>query len=110
MSEAFHYAPSKWIPFRDVEAIERCRGIKRADIENHPNKDLKIRVVKDADIEFIWVTDMLARIQRASEEGKPLVMILPNPCPTYRHVARLINALRIDCSKLSLFAMDEYAN
>jgi glucosamine-6-phosphate deaminase len=109
-TDKFEYAPSKWVPFRDVDAIERCRKIKRADIDRHPNKDLKIRVVNDADVEFIWVTDMFARIKQASDAGKPLVMILPNPCPTYRHVARLVNALRVDCRRLTLFAMDEYAN
>jgi glucosamine-6-phosphate deaminase len=106
----FQFSPSKWVPFRDVDAIERCRRIRRSEIEKHGNPNLRIRVVKDSDVEFIWVTDMFARIKRAADEGKPLALILPNPCPTYRHVARLINALRIDCRKLSMFAMDEYAN
>lgn len=106
----FKFEPSKWVPFRDLAAIERCRKIRRADIEKHPNKDFRIRVVKDADVEFIWVTDMFMRLRRAADEGRPLVLILPNPCPTYRHVARLINALRVDCRRVTLFAMDEYAN
>ncbi len=106
----FNYSPAECVPFRDLKAIEKCRKIKRSEIEKHKNKDLKIRVVPDADVEFIWVTDMITRITRASEEGRPLVLILPNPCPTYRHVARLINAMKIDCSKVVLFAMDEYAN
>jgi glucosamine-6-phosphate deaminase len=108
--DTFTYAPSKWVPFRDVEAIRRCRAIKRSEIEKHRNPDFQIRVVKDADVEPIWVTDMVARISRAAAEGRRLVMILPNPCPTYRHVARLINALRIDCRNLWAFAMDEYAD
>lgn len=106
----FKYLPSKYVPFRDVEALERCRRITRDDIEKHPNKELRIRVVKDSDVEFIWVTDMFSRIQRSADEGKPLVLILPNPCPTYRHVARLLNARHVDCRRVTLFAMDEYAN
>lgn len=106
----FTYSPSKYVPFRDKAAIERCRNIKRADIEKHPNPDFRIRVVKDSDLEFIWVADMFHRIKTASDAGKKLVLILPNPCPTYRHVARLINLFRVDCSKLHTFAMDEYAN
>ena len=95
---------------RDVRAVERCRRIKRSQIEKHRNPQFRIRVVKDADVEFIWATDMFARIHRAAEESRPLVMILPNPCPTYRHVARLINAMKVNCSRVHLFAMDEYAN
>jgi glucosamine-6-phosphate deaminase len=109
MSE-FRYAPSHHVPFRDVQAIKRCRAIKRKDIAKHANKDLKIRVVKDGEVGFIFVADMFSRIVRARDEGKPLVMIMPNPVPLYRQVARLINALKVDCKHVHLFAMDEYAN
>jgi glucosamine-6-phosphate deaminase len=106
----FTYRPSPHVPFTDEAAIERCRRITREQIDKHPNPDFKIRVVPDADVEFIWVTDMVRRIKEASETGTKLVMILPNPCPVYRHVARIINALRLDCSRLHCFAMDEYAD
>jgi len=107
---SFTYHPSKWVPFADMAAIERCRQIPRSAIEKHPNPDFKIQVVPDSDIEFIWVTDMFRRIKAAADAGQRLVMILPNPCPMYRHVARLINACRVDCRNLHLFAMDEYAD
>lgn len=106
----FSYQPHPSVPFRDVKAIERCRKITRAQIAKHKNKDLHIQVVKDSDVEFIWVTEMVQRIAAAAIEGRPLVLILPNPCPLYRQVARLLNALHIDCKHLRLFAMDEYAN
>src|SRR4029453_1553799 len=75
----FRYAPSPYVPFRDMEAIARCRAIKREDIDKHPNKDLRIRVVKDGDVPYIFVTDMFSRIVRARDAGRPLVMIMPNP-------------------------------
>lgn len=106
----FDYNPSEWVPFRDKKEIERVAAIKREDMEKHENPDFRIKVIPDADVESYWITDMFARIKRASETGKPLVMILPNPCPVYRHVARLINACNIDCSNLYTFAMDEYAD
>jgi glucosamine-6-phosphate deaminase len=106
----FEYSPSQWVPFRDQEVLERVRKIKREDITKHPNPDFQIRVVKDADIDFIWVTDMFYRIKTAMDAGEQLVMILPNPCPVYRQVARLINQFRVKCDKLYAFAMDEYAN
>jgi len=106
----FEYSPSKWVPFRDKKVLERVRSIKREDITKHPNPDFNIQVVKDSDVEFIWVTDMFQRIKLASENGQRLVMILPNPCPSYRHVARLINKCQISCEKIYAFAMDEYAD
>jgi glucosamine-6-phosphate deaminase len=106
----FEYRPSHWVPFRDQEVLERVRKIKRQDITKHPNPDFRIRVVKDADIDFIWVTDMFYRIKAAADAGERVVLILPNPCPVYRHVARLINQFRVNCENLYAFAMDEYAN
>ncbi|MGN6626754.1 MAG: hypothetical protein ACTHLN_09050 [Tepidisphaeraceae bacterium] len=107
---AFKFAPSACVPFSDKDVISRCRAVTRAEIDKHPNPDFKIRVVPDADVEFLWITDMVRRIKAAADAGQRLVMIVPNPCPTYRHVARLLNAMRVDCSKLHWFAMDEYAN
>ena len=106
----FTYEPSKCIPFRDLKAIERCRRIKRSQITKHRNPEFRIRVVKDEDIGFIWFSDIFSRIWRAREEGRRLVMILPNPWPGYRHVAKLINAARLDCRHVHAFAMDEYAD
>jgi glucosamine-6-phosphate deaminase len=106
----FEYSPSQWVPFRDQAVLERVRKIKREDITKHPNPDFQIRVVKDSDIDFIWVTDMFYRIKTAMDADEQLVMILPNPCPVYRQVARLINQFRVKCDKLYAFAMDEYAN
>ncbi len=107
---AFRFEPSPHVPFRDRDAIARCRAIRRDQIEQHPNPDFRIRVVPDDELETIVVADMLRRIVEAREAGRRCVMILPNPNPTYRHVARLINALRIDCAHLHCFAMDEYAD
>lgn len=106
----FEFSPSEYIPFRDKKEIERVSEIKREDLEKHPNPDFKIKIVPDADVEFIWVADMIKRIKESAETGNKLVMILPNPSPTYRHVARIINALNLDCRNVHAFAMDEYAD
>ncbi|NLG50945.1 MAG: hypothetical protein GX552_12635 [Chloroflexi bacterium] len=106
----FTYKPSKWVPFQDQEVLERVRRIRREDITKHPNPNFHIRVVPDSDIEFIWVTDMFYRIKAAADEGRRLVLILPNPAHVYRHVARLINRFRVNCRQLYTFNMDEYAD
>lgn len=109
-TDVFEYNPSQWVPFKDKEVIERVLKIKREDLEKHQNPDFKIKIIPDADIEFLWVTDMFSRIKHSAETGERLVMILPNPCPTYRHVAGLINACKLDCRNVFAFAMDEYAD
>lgn len=106
----FTFEPAECIPFRDKEVIARCRAITREEIENHPNPDFKIKVVPDGEFDFLWFTDLIARIKHSSDTGEKLVMILPNPFPGYRHVARLINACRLDCRNIWAFAMDEYAD
>lgn len=108
--ELFEFSPSQWVPFRDKKEIERVLKIKREDIEKHGNPEFQIRVVADADVDYIWITDMFSRIKQSAETGQKLVMILPNPVPLYRHLARLINACDIDCKNLWAFAMDEYAD
>ncbi len=106
----FVFEPAKCIPFRDKEAIARCRVITREQIENHPNPDFNIKVVKDEDLVFLWFGDLIARLKNASDANEKIVMILPNPWPGYRHVAMIINRCRINCKNLWAFAMDEYAD
>jgi glucosamine-6-phosphate deaminase len=106
----FEYEPAQFIPFRDKRVIERIRRIKKEEITRHRNPDFKIRVLPDADIEFLWISDMFFRIKRAMEAGERLVMITPNPWPRYRRLAHLLNQAKIDCRRLYTFNMDEYAN
>jgi glucosamine-6-phosphate deaminase len=90
--------------------IERVRKIKKQDITKHWNPKFKITVVPDAEVEFLWIADMFFRIKTAMETGRNLVMITPNPWPSYAKVAFLINRFRINCPRLYTFNMDEYAN
>lgn len=106
----FEYNPSHYVPFRDKTVLERVRRIKKEDIDKHPNPDFVIRVRKAADIEMIFITDMFYRIKSAADQGRNVVLILPNPVPSYRHVAHLINTFRLSCKHLYAFAMDEYAD
>ncbi len=108
--EKFQFSPSKWVPFRDKEVIERVRNIKREDITKHPNPDFKIRVVPDSDMRVIWVTDIFFRIKQAADEEKQLVLILGNPAHEYRDIAHMINRFKVNCKNLHVFIMDEYAD
>lgn len=108
--DQFEFEPSIWVPFKDKEVINRVAAIKREELEYHENPDFRIKVLPDSDVEYYWVTDMFKRIKHSSDTGEKLVMILPNPAPLYRHLARLINACNIDCRNIYAFAMDEYAD
>lgn len=106
----FEFSPSKWVPFRDKEVLEKVRRIKKEDFARYPNPNLKIHVVKDFDAWFIFMMDIFFRIKEAMEAGKRLVMILPQPWPLYEKVAYMINRSRINCKDLYTFNMDEYAD
>lgn len=111
MKDSFPFNPAKCVPFRDVDEIRRCRAIRRTDIETHANPDFRIRVLPAHDIEFRWIADMCHRIKESDDFDRPVVLILPNPCPAiYRKVAHFINLFRVNCRNVWLFAMDEYAN
>lgn len=106
----FTFDPAPFVPFKDKKELERVRNIKREDIEKHPNPDFKIKVVPDDYLEFIWLSDMFYRIKDAADNGRNVVMILPNPAPVYRKVAYLINKFRINCKHVHVFCMDEWAD
>lgn len=109
MSE-FTFHPASFIPFRDMEVIERVRAIKKEDLTKHPNPDFKIEIVPDAEVEFRWMVDIFHRIKSASDEGRQIVLILPQPHAGYTKLAYLINKFRVDCHHLHTFNMDEYAD
>ncbi len=110
MSNDFDFDPAAWIPFRDKEVLERVRNIKREEIEQHPNPEFKIRVFPDDMIPTLFVADMVERMRQSAESDTNVVLIVPNPNHGYRHVAHMINRMRISCHNVHLFAMDEWAD
>jgi len=75
----FAYSPSEYVPFRDKAVLERMRDLGREDFENHPNPNLTVHVGVDFDMGL----DLFFRIKEASEAGRRLVLILPQPWPLY---------------------------
>jgi len=106
----FRFQPARFIPYRDVEAIDRVLKIPMEKLTEHPNSDFRIEILPAAEIEFRWITDMFWRIKHAADAGEELTLILPQPYPGYRKLARLINQWRVDCRRLHTFNMDEYAD
>ena len=106
----FTFEPAAFIPFRDKAAIAKARAIRREDITRHANPDYRIQVLPDAELQAHWIEDMLSRLRASSDSGEQLVMIMPNPWPTYAEVAKMINQEKISCRNLHTFNMDEYAD
>jgi glucosamine-6-phosphate deaminase len=110
MPGQFDYGMNAWAPFRDKAVCERVRGIRRKDFCNHPNPKLKIEVLRDDELAFRRVWYLFSLIKKSSEEGKRLVLILPNPHPQYVKLAFLINQFKVRCTHLHIFNMDEWAD
>ncbi len=106
----FSWSPAKFIPFRDMKAIERCRRIKRKDLTKHWNPDFRIQILPAEKFEPKWINDIFQRIKQSADEGRQLVMIMPNPWPNYVKVAALINKRKVSCRHVHTFNMDEYAD
>ncbi|MFN8186128.1 MAG: hypothetical protein U0R69_03510 [Gaiellales bacterium] len=108
----WQYDLSPFISFRDREACERVRAIRRSELGNHPNPDFRIAVVDDSTAFYTaFAEDLVSRIRAGRDEGRQVVFILPvGPMPQYAIAARTINEERLSLRHLHTFNMDEYAN
>ena len=78
----------------------------------HPggNPNLEIIVARGEDVEMYMIADMVKRIIDSDVNDKLVKLICPNPCPTYRKVAFLLNALKVNCRNVKFYMMDEWAD
>ena len=107
---SFDFDPAPFVPFRDRAMLERVRRIGRAELARHANPELDIQIVRDSEVETRRYADMLARIHDAAAVGREVVLLTGNPNPGYVNLAHLINRLRIDCSRMHVFIVDEWAD
>ena len=105
----FAFKPGDYVPFKDREVCERLRKISGKDLEKHPNPDFHIKVMQNP--HPVLIATLFSRLKEASEAGRKFTMILGNPEPeTYIPLAQLINYFKVDCRKVHVFAMDEWAD
>ena len=102
-------------PFKNQAEIDRVRKITKEDIiamgGKHPkNPNISLDVIKNDEFETIMITDMLKRIIESDRLDKKVVMIMCNPCPTYRKVAYMLNELNVNCRNVKFYMMDEWAD
>ena len=105
----FDFKCGDYVPFKDREVCERLSKISGTDLEKHENPDFHIKVMMNP--HPVLIATLFSRLKAASEAGKKYTMILGNPEPeTYIPLAQLINYFQVDCRKLHIFAMDEWAD
>ena len=111
--EVFHH---DWYPFANQEEIDRVRKITKEDIiamnGKHPNGNPNIRldVIRNEEFEMLMLTDMVKRIVESDREDKPCILIMCNPCPTYRKVAYMLQQMKVNMRNVKFYMMDEWAD
>ena len=114
--DTFTSKPMPEYPFKNLAEIERVRKITKEDIiamnGKHPNgnPNIKLEVIKNEEFEMIMLTDMLKRIIDSDRLDQKVVMIMCNPCPTYRKVAYMLRELGVNCRNVKFYMMDEWAD
>ena len=111
----FTFKPADFYPFKDTAEIDRVRAITKEDIIEmngvHPsNPNMKLEVLRNDEFEMIMLTDMVKRIMESDRMDKKCVMIMCNPCPTYRKVAYMLHQLNVNCRNVKFYMMDEWAD
>lgn len=111
----FSFKPADFYPFKNLDEINRVRAITKEDIlamnGKHPtNPNIQLDVLKVDDFETIMVADMVKRIMESDREDKKVVLICPNPSPTYTRVAYMLHALNVNCRNVKFYMMDEWAD
>ncbi len=108
----FSFTPGDYVPFKDREVCERVRLLTREQLEQHEpwqHPEFKVKVMMNP--HPVLIATLFSRLKAASEAGRKFSMILGNPEPeTYIPLAQLINYFQVDCSKVHIFAEDEWAD
>ena len=111
-STKLNFRPGSYVPFQDREVCERLRLLTREQLEQHEpwqHPEFKVKVMMNP--HPVLIATLFSRLKEASETGRSFSMILGNPEPeTYIPLAQLINYFKVDCSKVHIFAEDEWAD
>ena len=114
-NDNFTFKPADFYPFKDLNEIERVRNITKEEIialdGKHPTSpSMSVNVIKNEEFEMIMLTDMVQRILDSDRYDQKCVMIMCNPCPTYRKVAYMLRKLNVNCRNVKFYMMDEWAD
>ncbi len=94
----------------DHEALFAWCRIPTAELENHPDARIKIRILPKPDDVHRWTADeMVAEVKTNSEAGRPTRWILPaGPTGQYPYFIHKVNETRLSLRNVHVFHMDDY--
>ena len=105
----FKFDPAPWLPAHDRDVLEKCRNIRREDMEYTNENGFSVKVVIDPLLHM--VIDCFHRIYLSDVNDTPLTMIFPNQWPgAYSAIANMLNTYNVSCRNVNAFAMDEWAD
>ncbi len=105
----FDFNVSDWWPIKDKAVLERCRNIKREEMEITNENGYSIRVVPHASSAV--TCELFNWIYRSDVEDKKTVIVFPNSWRNiYTAVAEMCNKFNVSARNIHAFCMDEYAD
>ncbi len=105
----FDFAPSAWLPTQDKAVLERCRNIRREEMEITHENGYSIRIVPHPSSAV--ACELFNWIYRSDVEDKKTVIVFPNSWKNiYTSVAQMCNKFNVSARNIHAFCMDEYAD
>ncbi len=109
MSSDFTFKPAQFCPVKDRELLARLARMTVEEIEQHPNPEVRIRVVPEPG--SIALAEKFLLIKEAAEGGRRFSTIFGNPNPRpHMALAELINRHQVSCRHCVFVTMDEWAD
>ncbi|MBQ3234982.1 MAG: hypothetical protein IJA97_02360 [Clostridia bacterium] len=105
----FDFNVSEWWPVKDKAVLERCRSIKREEMEFTNENGYTIKVVPHPSSAV--ACELFNRIYKSDVEDKKTVIVFPNSWRNiYTSVAEMCNKFNVSARNIHAFCMDEYAD
>ena len=105
----FDFAPAAWLPTQDKEVLERCRNMRREDMEITNENGYSIRVVPHPCSAI--TCELFDRIYRSDVEDKKTVIVFPNSWRNvYIGAVEMCNKFNVSGRNIHAFCMDEWAD
>ena len=105
----FDFAPSIWLPTQDKEVLERCRNIRREEMEITNENGYCIKVVPHPCSAITM--ELFNWIYRSDVEDKKTVIVFPNSWRNvYTAAVQMCNRFNVSGRNIHAFCMDEYAD
>ena len=105
----FDFAPAAWLPTQDKEVLERCRNMRRKDMEITNENGYSIRVVPHPCSAI--TCELFDWIYRSDVEDKKTVIVFPNSWRNvYVAAVEMCNKFNVSGRNIHAFCMDEWAD